>query len=135
MQDFDTPDGDVSERQFKVGGQVFTVRQRIHPSAMQSLDMDANDSITETMDALAKMIRSCLVFADRERWDAALLDSNDDANIITIEQIKDVSDFVLEKLTGDRPLVSPVSSGDSMPTIAPPSLAAVSSPEAATQTS
>lgn len=135
MQDFDDQlDDDVDARQFKVGGKVYTLRRRVHPSALEALDMAGDVSIGENMAALGRLIRGCLVFADRDRWDAALADQEDDAAVISIDQIKDVSDFCLEKLSG-RPLDSAESSPDSTPSIVTPSPVAASSPEVPVATS
>lgn len=130
MQDFDAQRRTVDpDRAFKILGQTFEIKRRVRPEVLKNLkNLQDSENIVSSVDAIDSQIRLLLKGSDVARWDALRAqDDEDGENLLTVDDLADVMNWALSKVT-DRPLGSPASSQPSSTTTAPTSPAASPSP-------
>ncbi len=108
-RDFDAMVADKAGQRptFRIAGQQFTLRSRLPFRKWNDLLAMMRDDETDNLAATRQFFNTCLIKADRERF-AALLDSEDDENddlVIGLDQMNDLTDWVMEHFTG-KPLSS-----------------------------
>jgi hypothetical protein len=121
-EDFDAAPGVAADRQFKLGGQVYTIRRKVRPEVLSMLEhVGDGDTTQDTVDRLDSLIRAVLVKSDVPRWTQAReYDDEDGEQTIGLDDLNRVIQWSIERLVS-RPLGQPASSGDSPSTTEPPS--------------
>lgn len=86
---------------FTVAGQTFTLRAKLPYAKWNKLLLTMRSDDADQMKATHEFFNTVLVRADRERF-AALLDSEDDEDegVIGIEEMSEITDWVMEHFTG-----------------------------------
>lgn len=86
---------------FTIGGQVFTLRAKLPYTKWNALVAMMRDEDGDTMKSTHEFFNTVLIRDDRPRF-AALLDSDsdDDDEVIGVEQMSELTDYVMEHFTG-----------------------------------
>lgn len=87
---------------FKIGGQEFTLRAKLPYVRWNKLLAVMRDDDTSPDDATREFFNTVLVAADRERFWQLLQreDDDDDDNVIGMDQMDGLTDWVMEHFTG-----------------------------------
>lgn len=112
MKNFDEerqPVRPVEERQFVLRGVTLTVRPRLRPEAMATLE-DAGDHVSSltVLAEVDKGMRMLLVPEDHDKWEA--IRQNDD-DPVSLDEMMAVTAWVIEVESG-RPTMAPSASTD-----------------------
>jgi hypothetical protein len=119
---------------FKVGGQEFTLRSKLPYSKWNKLLAVMRDDETEAEEATEMFFNTVLVKADRQRFLDLLAkedDDDDDDNVIGLDQMNGITDWVMEHFTGKRLNSSDGSSHGANGTGQQPNVISLSSKQAA----
>lgn len=88
---------------FKVGGQEFTLRSKLPYAKWNKLLAVMRDDDTEAEQATEMFFNTVLVKGDRQRFLELLGkedDDDDDDNVIGLDQMNAITDWVMEHFTG-----------------------------------
>lgn len=119
---------------FKVGGQEFTLRSKLPYSKWNKLLAVMRDDDTDAEEATEMFFNTVLVKDDRQRFLDLLAkedDDDDDDNVIGLDQMNKITDWVMEHFTGKRPSSSDGSSHGANGTGPQPNVISLSSKQAA----
>jgi hypothetical protein len=119
---------------FKVGGQEFTLRSKLPYSKWNKLLAVMRDDDTDADEATEMFFNTVLVKGDRQRFLELLAkedDDDDDDNVIGLQQMNDITDWVMEHFTGKHPSSSGGSSPGANGTGPQPNVISLSSKQAA----
>lgn len=118
---------------FKVGGQEFTLRAKLPYASWNRLLAVMRDDDTTPDDATKKFFDTVLIKADRERFWSLLQkdDEEDDDNVIGMDQMDGLTDWVMEHFTGKARKNSDGSSPGANGTGAAPNVVSLGSKKAA----
>lgn len=116
------------DRQFKLAGQVFTIRRKVRPEVLAMLEHVGDGTGTQdTIDRLDELVRRVLVKRDVPRWQATREEDDEDGeNTISLHDLNTVIQWSIERLVA-RPLEQPSSSTPSPVSTEPTSQAPASS--------
>lgn len=114
------------DRTFTIGGETFTLRPGVRPEEFaEYADMSEDTPARESIEIMDRLILSMIEDLDaEERWKRIRSDTR---NPITLEDLSDVSRWMLEEQTG-RPTQQPSPSGDGRETTGTTSMGASPSP-------
>jgi hypothetical protein len=116
---------------FTVGGQQFTLRAKLPYRKWNKIMAEMRDDAIDAQEATANFFRAVLIKADRERFVALLNndgdDDDDDASVIGLDQMDQLTDWVMEHFTGKQPNSSDSSPHGANGTGAPPNVVSLSS--------
>lgn len=86
---------------FTIAGQTFTLRAKLPYRKWNDLVALMRDEDADNMDSTKQFFNTVLVRADRERF-SQLLDSDDDEDegVIGVNQMSELTDWVMEHFTG-----------------------------------
>lgn len=88
---------------FKIGGQEFTLRAKLPYTRWNKLLAVMRDDDTSQDDATREFFNTVLIAADRQRFlDLLHADSEDDEQVIGMEQVDALTDWIMEHFTGKR---------------------------------
>lgn len=91
---------------FRVGGQDFTLRSKLPYARWNKLMAKMRSDDVDPDEATREFFRTVLVRADRDRF-MALMDveedgTDDDAGVIDVGQLDEITDWAMEHFTGKR---------------------------------
>lgn len=88
---------------FKIGGQTFTLRAKLPYRRWNDLLKIMRDDDTDPDLATAAFFNTVLIAADRNRFLALLnTDEDDDDHVIDLQQMDELTDWIMEHFTGKR---------------------------------
>ena len=100
-KDFTKKYSDIERPEFIVGGQTFTARAKLPYKRFSTLleQMRADD--VDVQAATAEFFRTALIREDRDRFIELLeYDGDDDDVTISMEQLNEITDWLMEHFTG-----------------------------------
>jgi hypothetical protein len=110
MKDFDELVRGLKREEFKLNGQKFKIRSKIHARRFaRMIEMVENiEGYENSIDGAVEFMNIVLLGPDRERFRALLAVSDededtDDDNAVTIEQVNALLKWLVEHYTGKQP--------------------------------
>jgi hypothetical protein len=124
MKNFDELVTGRKKEPFKLGGQTFTIRARLHSRRFARMLKDCQDAegAEASIDAAGRFMNRALIVKDRERFQQLIDgddDDDDDAKVVTFEQLRELVDWCVDHYTGKHDTQEESSTPGSPPTPTP----------------